>query len=855
MKKTLNSYLSSWFSRIGNVVGEYPQHCIAATLLMTWIFGSGFLKFTMIRELEYLYIPRNGRVLEDRKSIESLFHISSLNSIQHDEIRHANYKNLVLVIASVKNNGSMMDISSLQDVIQMNSIVSNISIFWKNKFLNYRDICVKNNRNQCSENFVSFLKYMMQNTGKVSMRYPIDRAHFDAKIYAVNIGGVSVNDTGYITDFKAVRFFYFMDFGTEEKKQIALKWEEAFLNLVTGMEFRHINVSFWTFRAVNVEVNRNTEFSITLALIVGPIMFFFSMVSCMTFDIVSSKPWIGLAGCCSPILAFTASFGLLLHCGIGYCDVNMALLFLLMGIGLDDSFVLLSAWRRTNSKDSVVKRMNHTFSEAGISITITSLTNVASFCVGITSSYRVVRIFCTYSALSVFFDFVYQIFFFGSLLALDGYREKHRLNPFLCYTVKEKCYENETSEVRREEIDSNRCDKAMKFFSEKLGILLCRKLIKILIVFLFLCNIAASIYSMKVIKQGLDLRDLLPFSSDLRKFASDYYLYFSDYPHAIQIVINQAVDYSNPIVQEEVENILTRFENAPYISGREHSLCWIREYLSFIRNNDINYLMNDFNTRNSTGFIQGLKQVFLRLKPAVQFRKDISWNRQGDTIVASRCFFLSKNVRTGTDEKLLLESLRQIADRSKYRIIVYNALFIPYEQSLNLPIIGLKNVGLSVVVVSLIFLALIQDISCSVCVSLNVVCILVETVGYMNWWNVNLDLMSIVILMMSAGLCIDSSVHVACVYKYCQKESSEEKLKYTFYATGYPVIQGCVSTILGVIVLVFGPSYTFVIFFKIIFLIMTFAALNGLLLLPVMLSIGDSIVFPWKKKIVIEDAL
>ncbi|XP_023242143.1 patched domain-containing protein 3-like [Centruroides sculpturatus] len=705
MKKTLDSYLSSWFSRIGNVVGEYPQHCIAGTLLMTLIFGSGFLKFTMINDMEYLYVPRNGRVLEDKKSIESLFPNRILN--QYYETRHSIYKNLILVIVSVKNNGSMMDISSLQDVIQMDSIVSNISIFWKKKFFYYRDICVKNNRNQCSENFVSSLKYMIQNPGKVSMRYPIDRAHFDAKIHALNIGGVTVNDTGYITDFKAVRLFYFMNFGTEEKKQIALKWEEAFLNLMSGMEFRHINVFFWTFRGANVEANRNTELSITLAFIVGPIIIFFSMASCMTFDIVSSKPWIGLAGCSSPALALIASFGLLLHCGIEYSDVNTTLLFLLIGIGLDDSFILLSAWRRTNSKDSVVNRMNHTFSEAGISITITSLTNVASFCVGITSPYRAVRIFCTYGALSVFFDLVYQIFFFGSLLALDGYREKHRLNPFLCYTVKEKCYENETSEIRKDEMDSKRFDKAMKFLSEKLGNLFCRKLVKILIIFLFLCNIAASIYSMKDIKQGLNLRDVLPFSSYIRKFVDNYYLYFSDYPHAIQIVINQALDYSNPIVQEEVENILTTFENSPYISGREHSLCWIREYLSFIRNNDINYLMNDFNTTNSTGFIQGLKQVFLRLKPAVQFQKDISWNRQRDKIVASRCFFLSKSVRTGTDEKLLLESLRQIADRSKYRIIVYNILFVSYEQSLNLPVICLQSVGISVLVVSLIFFVLI----------------------------------------------------------------------------------------------------------------------------------------------------
>ncbi|XP_023227862.1 patched domain-containing protein 3-like [Centruroides sculpturatus] len=846
MKKTLDSYLSSWFSRIGKFVGEYPQHCIAATLLFTVILGTGFLNFSRIKDLEYLYNPRNSRVLEDRKFIENLFS----NSYRTDDeiIRMSTYQNLITIIVLAKNNGFMLDPSSIEDVIQMDVIIRNISIFWNKKFYSYRDICIKNNRNECAKNFVSSLKYMMKHPGKVSMRYPVERTGFDVKINAMNVGGVSTNDTGYITDFKAVRLFYFMDFETEKKKRVALKWEEEFLNIMTQVEFRHIDVSFFTLRSVNAEANRNTELSIPLAFIITPIVIFFSVASCMTFDIVSSKPWIGLAACCSPLLALIAAFGLLLHCGIEYSDVNITMTFLLLGIGLDDSFVLLAAWRRTNVKDSTIQRMSHTFSEAGVSIAITSLTNIASFCVGITSPFRVVRIYCMYGALSVLFDFVYQIFFFGSLMALDGHREKHRLNPFLCYTVKETHFDNETSKVRQDETYSNKCDRAVKYLSEKLGSLLCRKSVKMLIVFMFVCNIAGSIYSIKDMKQGLDLKEIFPFSSPITKFINNYYSYFTDYPHVIQVVFNQTLDYSNPSVQEEVENILSMVQNAPYISGREHFLCWIREYLSFIHNNDLNYLMKDFNTSDSRGFVQGLKQVFLRFQPAIQFRKDLSWDRERNQIVASRCFVSSKGVRTGTDEKLLLEGLRQIADRSKYRVIVYNILFAFYEQSLNLTAICLQNVGVAVFVVSLIFLLMIQDIPCTVCVSLNVVCILVETMGYMNWWHVKLDLMSVLILMMSAGLCIDFSAHVAYAYKCCQKESSEEKIKYSLNATGYPIMQNCLSTLLGVIVLAFGPSYTFVIFFKIILLIMVFAALNGLLLLPVLLIIGESIVAPWKKK-------
>src|SRR5690625_471885 len=53
------------------------------------------------------------------------------------------------------------------------------------------------------------------------------------------------------------------------------------------------------------------------------------------------------------------------------------------GVGMDDAFVLLAAWRRTSPTQSVPERLSHTYSEAAVSISITSLTNFISFMIGI----------------------------------------------------------------------------------------------------------------------------------------------------------------------------------------------------------------------------------------------------------------------------------------------------------------------------------------------------------------------------------------------------------------------------------------------------------------------------------------
>ena len=58
---------------------------------------------------------------------------------------------------------------------------------------------------------------------------------------------------------------------------------------------------------------------------------------------------------------------------------------------------MIGAWRRTSPLLSVPERMGHTFKDAAVSITITSLTDTLSFCIGIITSFPCVQIFCVYS--------------------------------------------------------------------------------------------------------------------------------------------------------------------------------------------------------------------------------------------------------------------------------------------------------------------------------------------------------------------------------------------------------------------------------------------------------------------------
>ena len=73
----------------------------------------------------------------------------------------------------------------------------------------------------------------------------------------------------------------------------------------------------------------------------------------------------------------------------------------------------------TNLRKHLIKplfRMGLAYSEAAVSITVTSLTDFLSFFAGVITPFPCVRIFCIYTATAVAFIYIWQLTFFGACL-------------------------------------------------------------------------------------------------------------------------------------------------------------------------------------------------------------------------------------------------------------------------------------------------------------------------------------------------------------------------------------------------------------------------------------------------------
>lgn len=87
-------------------------------------------------------------------------------------------------------------------------------------------------------------------------------------------------------------------------------------------------------------------------------------------------------------MAFVSAVGLCSVFGVSYGPVHTSLPFLMMGLGVDDIFVMMACWRQTETKHrqhSIPEKMALMLQHAGASITVTSFTDVVAFGIGATT--------------------------------------------------------------------------------------------------------------------------------------------------------------------------------------------------------------------------------------------------------------------------------------------------------------------------------------------------------------------------------------------------------------------------------------------------------------------------------------
>ncbi|XP_074600748.1 patched domain-containing protein [Brevipalpus obovatus] len=848
----LDRNLSKIFAKVGHNVGLYPGYYVVIPVLVGIIFATGLQRLHYEDDPEYLFSPTDGRSKHERHTIDTLFPMNYTRNFNLGRITHKGRFGRLIVVANDESN--VLTRQVFNEVMQLDGLVKNMTITWDDNEYRYADLCAMS-EGKCWENDVLDFHTKIDDIEgrKFFLKYPIwiNQDIYKVYFFPAHLGGVVTDANGLVDYAKAINLMYFLDVTKKKGDERAAMWEDKFLIEVEKFQFKHINVARFVSTTLRTELESNTQSLVPFFSITVIIMLVFSVTTCMMSDWVRSKPWLGLLGCVSAGIGVLASFGICVYAGVDMIGINLAAPFLMLGVGMDDAFVLLASWRRTRPELSIPERLSATYSEAAVSITITSLTNFISFMIGTYTPFPSVRIFCIYTAVAVLSTYVYHITFFGGCMAFFGRAEKNNLHGLTCMPVMPKSMSHDKSfmfrllctggrnEMDPDNKEDNEEHMMMLFFRDTLAKSLNKTSVKILVILIFLVYLGIGIYGCTQVKEGLDRRKLSRDDSYSVRYYDYEDRFFREYPYRVQVVVNDTLNYADPEDQGKVESMLQKFESSEYVANRSMTESWLRAYLEFLKQEDSFLFLQALNISDKEDFYRGLRDVFLKFPMTEAFRHDIVFNEDGTEIIASRYVIQTHNIEDANMEKEMLISLRRIANEMDLNVTIFHQLFIFFDQFILVRDISLQTITVAAIVMMVISLLFIPSPSCAIWVAFSIISIEVGVIGYMTLWNVNLDSISMINLIMCIGFSVDFSAHISYAYISCEETTAADRVSSALYSLGLPIFQGSVSTILGIIALAFAPSYVFLVFFKTVFLVMLFGATHGVLLLPVLLSITD----------------
>ncbi|XP_032896114.1 patched domain-containing protein 3-like [Amblyraja radiata] len=819
------------FRKLGYIVGKNPWWFFTIPLLLSAGLGVGFY-FLPVREandLEEQFTPISGSAKSEREFIREHFPTNDSEFFFAQRLyTEGTYVSFIAVSKgnNILTSDALKVILALDEKVKQLRIADNNNVTW-----NYSSLCARESGSCFSNTNLDFIKLIPILVDGYNFTYPIMNGVFIGS----TVGGVEVKGN-IIASAKAIKFDYYLQEDNEEMKVKSLLWIKNFLSVYPKeqMNLKNIEVSYFTSVSRQEEFEGSAKRIIPLFSITYFLSIFFSITSCMRFDCVRNKVWVAALGVISAGFAVLSGFGLLLFCGVKFAINTANAPFLILGIGVDDMFVMLASWQKTKVHAKVEDRLADTYAEAAVSITITTLTDVLAFYIGIATPFRSVQSFCVYTGTTVLFCFIYNITFFGAVLALNGRREasnRHWLT-FRKVEMVPKQGESTLSAMccvggaYDQESGTELEHPVYFFFKEYYGPFLTKGWTKAAVILLYLGYLAGSIYGCLQIKEGIDLKNLAFDDSYAIPFYDDANEYFSEFGPRVMVTVTESVDYWNSSVRDEIETCMGRFENLSYVD-RELSESWLRAYIGVYGTNT-----SAINTEKM--FMTKLYK-FLQFLPSIKQDVDISENNQ--SIKASRFFIQTININNSVAEKNILIELRELAKECRIPLLVYHSAFIYYDQYLVIIATTIQNIIVAAAAMLLVALLLIPNPVCSLWVTFATASVLVGVAGFMSFWGVNLDSISMINLVICIGFSVDFSAHISYAYVSSAKGNCNDRAVDALYALGYPIIQGALSTILGVIVLAAAESYIFRTFFKIMFLVISFGAVHGLVFLPVFLTL------------------
>uniref|UniRef100_A0AC35EXK8 SSD domain-containing protein n=1 Tax=Panagrolaimus sp. PS1159 TaxID=55785 RepID=A0AC35EXK8_9BILA len=392
------------FHQLGLWIAKYPWTCLVFWTLLAFFLAAGAKNF--------------------REQLGSPFH--------------------VVVAMQAKDDGSLLRPRIIDKALEIEDFLQyKLKVEHEGKEYSYSDFCGAQCETSDAVNLFLTMYRDVRHRKKANVKLTFPSMDvFGHHIYlANNIFQVKLNSRSKLVEGAGLIVINFHAiYSNTSMEAVMKKWEHAVLDYSLNITKNDEHIKLYTTSEglVSEEVRRTGIQAVPLMSVTFLVVLVFTCLTSLKRDPIESKPWEAFFGVMCPILSLMGSFGFLFWIEFEFLPIVTVVPFLILAIGVDDVYIFLHSWARTDKSLTTTERVGEMLADAGPSITITSLTNLLSFGIGIFTPTPAIRVFCIFTTTAVIFDYLYQVFFFTAVITIGGIRERKRLNAYIpCITVRE----------------------------------------------------------------------------------------------------------------------------------------------------------------------------------------------------------------------------------------------------------------------------------------------------------------------------------------------------------------------------------------------------------------------------------
>ncbi|KAJ6244576.1 patched domain-containing protein [Anaeramoeba flamelloides] len=385
-------------------------------------------------------------------------------------------------------------------------------------------------------------------------------------------------------------------------------------------------------------------------------------------------------------------------------------------------------------------------------------------------------------------------------------------------------------------------NKIQIFIQNKFCSFILNKKIRIIILILFSILFIVSIIFAVRVESGFDEAMVIPDDSYMKETIHLLRYYVQKKGPVFYLVIKEGTNYYDGNVKNELIKLIQNVENSGWVREKRVT-SWYRDFIDYAKlQNSSAHLENGW-PKSEEHFWEFLTTDFLQQPQYMAYNfdehilLDPTAEKLSDKIIVSRFIYRALDILKVRNRIDYMLKLRDITTESPINCFIWNNLLFLVEQYIIIVPQTLTNIALSIFIVGCFTFFFLGHPKLLIIIIIVMVNIITNLFAFIYLYDLTIDAITMISLIMSVGFSIDYSAHVCHAYVTRSAKTREGRTIRALTEIGSSVFLGGITTFIGLLpVVFFANSDLFRVIVSLIYATIVLGLINCVFLLPVLLS-------------------